>query len=155
MSAAIAPQAYQQPLPFQQSAPAPEVTPSASTRAAPSASRVTELVIPGGDQNAVLLPMVRFLSEQNQQQWLTLISHHNQEPRWLKNQGLNPRTLRVIQANSHKDILWMTWEALTNGTSHTVVAELSAQPKDVIKELERAAAQGNCRLILVQNRQHS
>lgn len=153
MSAVFAQQTYQQqPLPFQQGTATPTVAPLADTRATPHVSRVTELVIPGGDQNAVLLPMVRYLSDQNQQQWLTLISHHNQEPRWLKNQGLNPRTLRVIQANSPNDILWMTWEALTNGTSHTVVAELSAQPKDVMKELERAAAQGNCRLILVQNR---
>jgi cell division inhibitor SulA len=119
---------------------------------AASASRVTELVIPGGDQQAILLPMVRYLSEQSQQQWLTLISHGIQEQRWLKAQGVNPQTLRVIQGGSQNDILWMTWEALTNGTSHTVVAELGAQPLDVMKELERAAEQGHCRLILVRNR---
>ena len=118
----------------------------------PVTSGVTELVIPGGDHQSVLLPMLRFLSEQNQQQWLTLISRNGQEQRWLKTQGVNPNTLRVIQGSSQNDILWMTWEALTNGTSHTVVAELGPQPQDVMKELERAAEQGCCRLILVRNR---
>ncbi|UTA49385.1 hypothetical protein L1F30_07570 [Simiduia sp. 21SJ11W-1] len=117
-------------------------------------SRITELVIPKGDQQSMLLPMICFLGNNNQRQWLTLISVRSSQQHTLKSQGVNAQTLRVIQASSHNDVLWMTWEALSNGTSHTVVAELPPQPKDVLKELERAAHEGNSRLILVSQRGH-
>ncbi|MBB3168520.1 hypothetical protein [Simiduia aestuariiviva] len=115
-------------------------------------SRITELVIPSSEHQAVLLPMMRYLGDTNAHQWLTLISQSNQQQQPLKAHGVNPHTLRVIQAQSTHDVLWMTWEALSNGTSHTVIAELGPQPQDVLKELERAAAEGNCRLILVRCR---
>lgn len=117
-----------------------------------TASRVTELVNAFGEPASLLLPVLRHLTEQDEHRWLTVICSGGLSQHWLRQQNLNPRTLRIIRADSPESALWMTWEALANGTSHTVVAEIGQQPAQVMSELELAARQGECRALLVRGR---
>lgn len=115
-------------------------------------TRLTELVVPNAEHHALLLPMLQYLSNQHQDRWVTIISEKTVSKSWLKAQRVNVNTIRVIQAQSLNDALWMTWEAVANGTSHTVIAELGVQTPTVIRELEHAADEGDCRVLLVRSR---
>lgn len=115
--------------------------------------RVTELIIPWSQQSALLLPMLRFLGNEDDQRWLTIISLGSISQAWLRQQGLNPRSIRVIRADSPESALWMTWEALAAGNSHTVVAEISGETT-IAAEMEQAASIGNCRALLVKGNLH-
>ncbi|MDN3639566.1 SulA-like leucine-rich domain-containing protein [Simiduia curdlanivorans] len=115
-------------------------------------TRLTELVVPNAEQHTLLLPMLQYLSNQHKDRWVTIISDKAVSQRWLKEQGVNVNTIRVIQAQHVNDALWMTWEAVANGTSHTVIAELGVQTQTVIRELEQAADEGDCRVVLVRSR---
>lgn len=122
------------------------------SQASTPTSRLTELIVPSAEHHAILLPMIQYLSNQQEARWLTIISDKPVSQLWLRNHGVNPKAIRVIQANNAHDALWMTWEAVANGTSHTVMAELGLQTSAAIKELERAAGQGSCRVLLVRSR---
>lgn len=120
--------------------------------AAQPTSRVTELVNAFGEPSTLLLPVLRHLTEQNEHRWLTVICSGSLSQQWLRQHNLNPRTLRLIRADSPDSALWMAWEALANGTSHTVVAEMGHQPAQVLAELELAAKHGDCRALLIRGR---
>ena len=137
----IAAQALHSPIPRQP----PETERAKNTR-------LTELVVPNAEQHTLLLPMLQYLSNQHKDRWVTIISDKAVSQRWLKEQGVNVNTIRVIQAQHINDALWMTWEAVANGTSHTVIAELGVQTSTVIRELEQAADEGDCRVVLVRSR---
>ncbi|BFM11472.1 hypothetical protein R50072_16250 [Simiduia litorea] len=115
-------------------------------------TRLTELVVPNAEQHTLLLPMLQYLSNQHKDRWVTIVSDKAVSQRWLKEQRVNVNTVRVIQAQHINDALWMTWEAVANGTSHTVIAELGVQTPTVIRELEQAADEGDCRVVLVRSR---
>ncbi|AFU97461.1 cell division inhibitor-related protein, SulA-like protein [Simiduia agarivorans SA1 = DSM 21679] len=128
-------------------------SPNAFTQPHAPEHRVTELIIPWSQQSALLLPMLRFLGNEDDQRWLTIISHGSISQAWLRQQGLNPRSIRVIRADSPESALWMTWEALAAGNSHTVVAEINAESA-ITAEMEQAASIGNCRALLVKGNLH-
>lgn len=115
-------------------------------------TRLTELVVPNADHGTLLLPMLQYLSNQDADRWVTIISDKKVCQSWLKQQGVNTRTIRLIKAQDKKDALWMTWEAVANGNSHTVITELGVQTQPVIRELELAADEGDCRVIMVRSR---
>lgn len=115
--------------------------------------RVTELIIPWSQHSALLLPMLRALGNEEDARWLTIISHGSISQAWLRQQGLNPRSIRVIRADSPESALWMTWEALAAGNSHTVVAEIHSDSV-IAQEMEEAARIGGCRALLVKGNLH-
>lgn len=123
-----------------------------TTPAAKKSSRLTELVLASADENSLLLPMLKFLSNQEENRWVTIISCNGVSQQCLKQHGVNPKSIRLVQVATLADALWMTWEALANGTSHTVITELGTQPTQVMDELEKAAQEGDCRALLVRQR---
>lgn len=137
----------------QRQAPAPAFQPMAPLAEPAPASRVTELVLPAEDDQSLLLPMLQYLSSRSTQRWLTLISSQPCNWRWLKAAGVESRNLRVINAKTAADALWMAWEMLANGTSHTVIAEPGLLHPQALAELERAAQCGDSRAVLVRRRQ--
>ncbi len=117
---------------------------------------LTELVFSGqhGSSASVLLPMLAHLSRQCKDRWITWISPEGISKAELEHYGFDTSKLRLIKASA-EDKLWVLWDALSKGTSATVIAHFNhaerqdLKNKTAIQELERAAATGNTRGVLL------
>lgn len=121
---------------------------------APLQSGVTELVLTSNspEQVALLLPMLAYLSKTCYDRWITWIAPHNITRQLLENFGVNTRLLRLIHTNDQQNDLWITWEALAAGNSHTVIASPGKLNDKELKQLETAALRGNCQGLLLRVR---
>ncbi len=123
-------------------------------------SLLTELIVSGNDaqRQQILLPIFAHLSRQTDDQWLTFVaSDANCEQMintcQLKAAGAAHEKIRVIRAKSPEDVLWITWEALSLGNSHTVIAcpgKFNTQSRD---QLEHAARSGRCKALIIREAQ--
>ncbi len=126
------------------------------TQAVPTqtTSGVTELVLTSDspEQLALLLPMIAFLSNASHDRWITWIAPHNINRELLESFGVNTRYIRVIHAQDPQALLWITWEALSAGNSHTVISSLGKLSDKELSQLEVAAAKGQCQGLLLRVR---
>jgi len=116
-------------------------------------SGVTELVLTkqSPDQRMLLLPMIAHLSQQADR-WITWIAPGPIERQQLESYGIDTLKLRIINSQSEETNTWMLWDALNNGTSHTVIGTVSKLNDQAITQLEEAAQNGNAKALLVRYR---
>lgn len=120
-----------------------------------SSGGLTELVMTdfGGQQRAIILSMATQLSHSPGGRWLTWITGDRQLARALRQcRDIAAEGLRLVYCENEADQLWMAWDALNLGNSHTVIASPGRLSDRALAELERAALQGNSQGILVRNR---
>lgn len=126
-----------------------------TTRAAQQpASGVTELVLTSDspEQVALLLPMIAYLSNTCNDRWITWIAPHNISRELLESYGVNTRYIRVIHCQNPQTLLWITWEALAAGNSHTVISSPGKLTDKELTLLELAAKTGGCQGLLLRVR---
>jgi len=115
---------------------------------------VTELVLTrhAPEQAALLLPMIAWLSNHNGDRWITWITSSRMTRSFLAEFGINTQRLRLIHCSDDEEALWISWEALAAGNSHTVIASPGKLNDRQFSQLESAALQGQCQGILIRER---
>lgn len=115
---------------------------------------VTELVLTSDspEQAALLMPMIAYLSQHCGDRWITWIAPHNVTRQLLESFGVNTRYIRVIHCKDSQQALWVTWEALNAGNSHTVIASPGKLTDKEFLQLEVAAQSGECQGLLLRLR---
>lgn len=107
---------------------------------------LTEIVLSQQAQQVqrytLVLPMLAHLSRQQPDRWFTWIAPVGVTKSDLKAYGFNLTQVQLVHPKQSSDILWMFWEALSNGTSATVVTQLSSLTEDAFNNLETAARSG-------------
>lgn len=128
----------------------PIITPAAQ----PPVSGVTELVLTSDspEQIALLLPMIAYLSNNCCDRWITWIAPHNISRELLESYGINTAYIRVIHCQNPQTLLWITWEALSAGNSHTVISSPGKLTDKELMHLELAAKTGKCQGLLLRVR---
>lgn len=128
--------------------------PASHTGNKPLQHGVTELVLPVeqlGDM-AMVLPMIAHLSQRDNNRWMTWIAPQGINRRLLEAYGVDTQRLRIIHTQTDIDCCWMIWEALSSGTSHTVIASPGVISDKALSQLDHAAKQGNCDGLLLRFR---
>lgn len=130
------------------------VMPQTQTAQTRISSGVTELVLTSDspEQLSLLLPMIAYLSNSAKDRWITWIAPHNISKDFLESYGVNTRFIRVIHAQDPQALLWITWEALSAGNSHTVISSPGKLSDKELSQLEVAAAKGQCQGLLLRVR---
>ncbi|MFO1389048.1 cell division inhibitor SulA [Cellvibrio sp.] len=120
---------------------------------APS-SGITELVIANTspEQAALIMPMIAFLTQSCVNRWVTWIAPQHLSREFLESFGVDTRYVRLIHCSDEASRLWITWEALAAGNSHTVISSPGKLTDKELKQLENAAYQGNCQGLLLRVR---
>ena len=119
-----------------------------------AAAGITEIVLSQQSPQPLqlVLPMLAHLSRGDQQRWITWISRQRLERRLLQAYGVDSAKLRLVYPTREADILWITWEALAAGNSHTVVASPGRISEQQFSQLDQAACQGEARGIMLRSR---
>lgn len=115
---------------------------------------VTELVLTSDapEQAALLLPMIAYLSHHCENRWVTWIAPQQITRELLESFGVNTRCIRLIHCKDPEQALWVTWEALQAGNSHTVIASPGKLNEKELLHLELAAHNGSCQGLLLRLR---
>jgi cell division inhibitor SulA len=115
---------------------------------------ITELIIANAsaEQVALIMPMIAFLTKSCANRWVTWIAPQHVSREFLESFGVDTQYLRLIHCSDEQSRLWITWEALTAGNSHTVIASPGKLTEKEFKQLESAAAQGQCQGLLLRVR---
>ncbi|NIF18646.1 SOS-induced cell division inhibitor SulA [Pantoea sp. Cy-639] len=106
----------------------------------------SELALRGapGHCQSLLAPILRELSEEDDNRWLTLIAPPGSLTQtWLRDAGLNRERILLLQPSGRQTALQLACEALRLGRSHTVVSWLGNVNNNTRQQLLRAAALGN------------
>lgn len=91
----------------------------------------------------LLAPILRELSQNNDERWLTLIAPPSSLTQtWLRKAGLNRERILLLQPRGGQSTLQLAEEALKLGRSHTVVSWLHPLERHARQQLELAARQG-------------
>jgi SOS-response cell division inhibitor, blocks FtsZ ring formation len=119
-------------------------------------SGLTEIVLPVSGSDFIgnfemVLPMLAHLSHQTQNRWLTWITTTEISKADLSTYGFQLQNVQVVRVNQ-KDVSWVLWEALSNGTSSTVVANVEHLSKLDFDNFDSACRQGNCRGLIFRSR---
>lgn len=124
-------------------------TPSTSHNAG-----LTELVLAPGAANSwsMILPMVAHLCRQDSQRWLTWVTSEPLPGGLLIEHGIDPLRLRQVHCRDTDQQLWVTWDALELGNSHTVIASPGTLSQGQERYLEQAAYAGNCQALILRYR---
>lgn len=117
-------------------------------------SGVTELVLTNDspEHAALLFPMIAHLSKNCQDRWITWIAPQNVTRQLLERYGVDTCLIRLIHTHKEQNALWITWEALAAGNSHTVIASPGKLTDKELMQLETAAMRGNCQGLLLRVR---
>ena len=115
---------------------------------------ITELIIANGspEQAALIMPMIAFLSQSCKNRWVTWIAPLHVTREFLESYGVDIRFLRLIHCADETRRLWITWEALAAGNSHTVISSPGKLNDKELKQLENASYQGQCQGLLLRIR---
>lgn len=115
---------------------------------------ITELIIANAspEQVSLLMPMIAFLSQGCVDRWVTWIAPLHVSREFLESYGVDTRFVRLIHCSDEASRLWITWEALTAGNSHTVISSPGKLTDKELKQLENAAYQGQCQGLLLRVR---
>lgn len=129
-------------------------TTAKSANTIPVPSGITELILAEGCPHAfgMIMPMLAFLSHSEPDRWVTWVAPSFLSKEVLETYGINTRCLRMVHVSDVANSLWVTWEALSAGNSHTVVASPGRMTEKELKLLEQAAQQGRCQGILLRSR---
>lgn len=130
------------------------ITNPASSPSPRRAGGVTELVLTHSapEQLTLLLPMIAYLSHECGDRWITWIAPHNVTRSTLESFGVDTRRIRLIHCKDSSQALWVTWEALVAGNSHTVIASPGKLSDKELLQLELAAQNGECQGLLLRLR---
>ncbi|SDG84608.1 cell division inhibitor SulA [Pseudomonas flavescens] len=91
----------------------------------------------------LLAPMLRELSEKDDERWLALIAPPaSLTQSWLRDAGLNRERILLLQPRSGQSALQLAQEALKLGRSHTVVSWLHPLQQHARQQLQAAAHLG-------------
>jgi len=112
---------------------------------AETSERCSELTLQGraGHCLSLLAPILRELSEEHGDRWLTLIAPpESLTHSWLRDAGLNRERILLLQPGGTRNALQLACEALRLGHSHTVVSwlELDAGER---RQVAHAARMGD------------
>jgi cell division inhibitor SulA len=115
---------------------------------------VTEVVLTSdaAAQEAILLPMIAYLSNHCGDRWITWIAPEQINRQVLESFGVDTRFIRLIHCKDEAQALWITWEALNLGNSHTVIASPGKLTDKEFLQLEVAAQAGECQGLLLRFR---
>lgn len=115
---------------------------------------ITELIIANGssEHTAFLMPMIAFISQSCKNRWVTWIAPVHLTRDFLQSYGVDTQFLRLIHCADEARCLWITWDALAAGNSHTVIASPGKLADKELKQLEDAAFQGQCQGLLLRVR---
>jgi len=115
---------------------------------------ITELIIANSspEQAALLMPMIAFLTQSCADRWLTWIAPLHLSREFLESFGVDTRFVRLVHCKDEANRLWITWEALAAGNSHTVISSLGKLTDKELKQLESAAYQGQCQGLMLRVR---
>ena len=110
----------------------------------------SELILSGRAEHCLhlLAPMLKLLSEQQEERWLALVSPP--EPltmQWLREAGLNPQRTLILHPKGLQSSQELACQVLELGCSHTVITWLSPLPAAARQRLSRAAETGNAQSI--------
>ncbi len=116
-------------------------------------SSMTELVLTkhSPDAERLLLPMLAHLSRDTQR-WVTWIYDTPVDRKLLNTYGVDTGKIRFIHTDSDECTRWLLWEALSTGTSHTVIATLNELNEEHLILLEKAANEGSSHGLLIRYR---
>lgn len=125
--------------------PEPETKPAPDT-----AQYCSELTLAGQSQQCLplLAPILKALSEQQEQRWLTLVSPPVELTRqWLKETGLNTERTLIIYPKGLQSSQELACHVLGLGRSHTVISWLNLIVPAARQRLADAARLGNAHSI--------
>ena len=108
-------------------------------------SLFSEVSLRGASEHCLTLlaPMLRELSEKDDERWLTLIAPPAALTQsWLREAGLNRERILLLHPRHPQNALQLAQEALKLGRSHTVISWLQPLPKHARRLLEQASGQG-------------
>ncbi|WP_417662686.1 SOS-induced cell division inhibitor SulA [Pseudomonas sp.] len=106
----------------------------------------SELSLRGAARHCLTLlaPILRELSENDSERWLTLIAPPgNLTQSWLRDAGLNRERILLLHPRGEQSALQLAEEALKLGRSHTVVSWLHPLERAARQSLESAARKGS------------
>ena len=117
-------------------------------------SGITELIIANAlpEQATLLMPMIAFISQSCADRWVTWIAPVHMTREFLESFGVDTRYLRLVHCNDEARRLWITWEALAAGNSHTVISSPGKLTEKELKQLEAAAHMGQSQGLLLRVR---
>ncbi|TBU93497.1 SOS-induced cell division inhibitor SulA [Stutzerimonas kirkiae] len=119
---------------------APFDAPATPTRAA---DVLSEMRLTGRNGLQLLAPVLRELSRENDERWLTIIAPPDLVSyNWLRDADLNRERILLLPSRNDQDPLELVCRALRLGRSHTVISWLRLDAFDR-KLLAAAARQGN------------
>lgn len=91
----------------------------------------------------LLAPILRELSENHDERWLTLIAPPSSLTQtWLREAGLNRERILLLHPRGEQSALELAQQALKLGRSHTVVSWLHPLQRQARQQLEQAAREG-------------
>lgn len=118
---------------------------TALTKPLPDTDVFSEISLTGSAQQCLQLiaPILRQLSDDQKDRWLTLISPPQQmTAQWLRSVGLNRERILVLRPRGLQSSQELACEALRLGCSHTVVTWFSPLPNPAHTQLVNAARAG-------------
>ncbi|UTF60942.1 cell division inhibitor SulA [Gilvimarinus sp. DA14] len=117
-------------------------------------SGLTELVLTQGAGQSwhMVLPMIAHLSHQCDQRWLTWVTREPVPSHLLAQFNVDTSHLRLVHCKDDEQQLWVSWDALALGNSHTVIASPGKLNRQEFAQLERAAQLGACQGLLIRER---
>jgi cell division inhibitor SulA len=115
---------------------------------------VTELILTDRSQAQLqlVLPMICYLTNVQEERWVTWITDRAIDKKALMEMGVNTKVFRILTCANKTDLLWVTWEALSSGTSHTVITEAGRLSETEIAQLEHAAEIGQSQGLILRHR---
>lgn len=125
----------------------PACNPAPATEPSPWCS---ELILNGRAEHCLhlLAPMLKLLSEQQEERWLALVSPpEHLTMQWLRNAGLNPQRTLILHPKGLQSSQELACQVLELGCSHTVITWLSPLPAAAKQRLSQAAEAGNAQSI--------
>ena len=113
---------------------------------------ITEIFLSYENSLDLVLPMLSHLSRESDHRWLTWVGPQLVDSSWLRQSTFNVSSTRLIHSYSDDETLWVFWEALKLGNSHTVVANLNHLSESSRANLEEAAHFGDTKGLVLINR---
>ena len=112
---------------------------------------ISEIILSCSQDNPykLVLPMLAHLSHQCGDRWFTWITQSKLELHQLESYAFERAKIRVVRAKNDNEARWVLWEALRNGNSSTVVADLESLTKEERKHIENATITGNSNAIIL------
>lgn len=96
----------------------------------------------------LLAPILKLLSEQQEERWLALVSPPAPLTiQWLRDAGLNPQRTLILHPKGLQSSQELACQVLELGCSHTVITWLSPLPAAARRRLAKAAESGNSQSI--------